>query len=193
MSIINDKAQYTADDLLKLPDGDRFELVDGQLVEKEMGFHSGRVGGRLYRFLDTFCEANGLGWVLPSDVGYQCFHDDPQKVRKPDVSFIDARRLAPEDEPQGHCRIAPDLAVEVVSPNDIFYDVSQKAQEYLQAGVRLVWIVDPATRTVWVQRPNESGAILRPADDLTGDNVVPGFRCKVEDLFQLPSGVTPSS
>jgi hypothetical protein len=69
--------------------------------------------------------------VLPSDAGYQCFPDDPGKVRKPDASFIQAARLAVEDEPEGWARIAPDLAVEVVSPNDLFEAVAIKVREYL--------------------------------------------------------------
>ncbi|MBW3599207.1 MAG: Uma2 family endonuclease, partial [Planctomycetes bacterium] len=100
MSIANEKTHYTADDLLRLPGGERFELVDGQLVEKEMGFQSGRIAGRTLSRLADHCEKNRLGWVLPSHVGYQCFPDDPQKVRKPDVSFIAAGRLPASEEPR---------------------------------------------------------------------------------------------
>jgi Uma2 family endonuclease len=188
MSIANEKTHYTADDLLRLPDGKRFELVDGQLVEKDVGFQSGRIAGRMFFLLKAHCDKNYLGWVLPSEVGYQCFRDDPQRVRKPDVSFIAAGRLPAGEEPQGHCRLAPDLAVEVVSPNDYFSEVTQKAQEYLKAGVRLVWIIDPPTHSVWIRRPDGPGATLGPSDELSGEEVVPGFRCKVDDLFRPPPG-----
>jgi Uma2 family endonuclease len=126
--------------------------------------------------------------VLPSDAGYQCFPDDPGKVRKPDVSFIQAARLAVEDEPAGWARIAPDLAVEVVSPNDLFEAVSIKVREYLAAGVRLVWVIDTATQMVYVYPHDRRGEILTQDDDLSGGDVVEGFHCRVADLFAPPTG-----
>jgi len=107
--------------------------------------------------------------VLPSDAGYQCFPDDPNKVRKPDLSFIQAARLAVEDEPEGWATIAPDLAVEVISPNDLFEAVSIKVREYLAAGVRLVWVIDTATQMVYVYPHDRRGEILTQEDDLSGE------------------------
>ena len=88
--------------------------------------------------------------------------------------------------PEYHLRTAPDLAVEVVSPHDLAYDVDSKVEGYLQAGVRLVWVVNPAARTVRVHRPDGSSATLRPGDQLTGGEVLPGFHCLIRDLFLLP-------
>ncbi len=127
--------------------------------------------------------------MLPADASYQCFADDPTKVRKPDVSFIQASRLPASERPTGHCQIAPDLAVEVVSPNDLFEDVSRKVEEYLAAGVRLVWVIDPKAERVFIYRQDESATILTNKDSLDGEDVVPGFLCAIADLFKPPAGV----
>ena len=172
-----------------MPDGKMFELVHGQLVEKNMGFKSARIGGKILALLSDHAEKNGLGWVNGADAGYQCFPDEPAKVRKPDVSFIRAERLSATEEPSGHCKIVPDLAIEVVSPNDEFSQVSTKVHEYLDAAVQLVWVVDPVGEEVLVYRRDETRAILTSKDYLDGEDVVPGFRCLVADLFKPPAGV----
>jgi Uma2 family endonuclease len=124
--------------------------------------------------------------VFPEGTSFQCFPDEPDKVRRADVSFIRFGRLTREQPPEGHIRLAPDLAVEVVSPNDLAYDVDSKVEDYLQAGVRLVWVVNPVTRTVRVHRPDGPGATLRADDELTGGDVLPGFSCRIRELFILP-------
>ncbi|MCA9142425.1 MAG: Uma2 family endonuclease [Planctomycetaceae bacterium] len=189
MSVPSQHTTFTPEDLLHVPDGKSFELVHGQLVEKNMGFESSFVGLQLSFFLVRYCYSKGLGWVLPADASYQCFADDPTKVRKPDVSFIQASRLAASQRPTGHCQIAPDLAVEVVSPNDLFEDVSRKVDEYLAAGVRLVWVIDPKAERVFIYRHDESATILTNKDSLDGEDVVPGFLCAIADLFKPPAGV----
>lgn len=183
MSTVAPQTCYTPEDLLRMPDGDFYELVDGKLVERKMGALASWVGGRLYGHLNSFCEAERIGWVWPADNSYQCFPGSPNKVRKPDVSFIRFGRLPKEELPKGHVLIPPDLAVEVISPNDLAYEVDAKVQEYLEAGVRLVWQVNPETRTVWVHRADGSVSKLRANDELSGEDVVPGFRCPVRDLF----------
>jgi Uma2 family endonuclease len=181
-------AKYTPEALLAMPDGDQYELVHGELVERPIGFRSSYIGGELFGLLREHCRQHQLGWVVPSDAGYQCFPDDPGKVRKPDVSFIQAARLAPEDAPEGWVRIAPDLAVEVVSPNDLFEAVTLKVREYLAAGVRLVWVIDTATRMAYVYPHERRGEILTQDDTLSGEDVVEGFQCRVADLFAPPVG-----
>jgi Uma2 family endonuclease len=108
-------------------------------------------------------------------------------VRRADVSFIRKERY-PWDQlaEDGYTTIPPDLAVEVVSPNDTVSGLVEKIGEYLRAGVRLVWIIDPPTRTVQVWRSDQSGAWLGAEDELSGEDVVPGFRCRVADLFPVP-------
>ena len=189
MSFPSQQTTFTPEDLLHMPDGKSYELVGGQLVEKNMGFKSARIGGKLVALLTDHAENNGLGWVNGADAGYQCFPDEPAKVRKPDVSFIRAERLSAADEPLGHCKIPPDLAIEVVSPNDEFSQVSTKVHEYLDAAVRLVWVVDPVGEEVLVYRRDGTRAILTGRDYLDGEDVISGFRCLVADLFKPPVGV----
>jgi Uma2 family endonuclease len=120
-------------------------------------------------------------------------------VRKPDVSFVRHGRFSEEQLPGGYARLAPDLAAEVISPNDKYEKVDEKIEEYLRAGVRLVWIISPQNHTVRVYRANGSSHSLRENDELDGEEVVPGFRCPVADLFPRPpatpnngSGTTPA-
>lgn len=175
---------FTPEDLLEMPDGDRFELVDGELVERNMGYRSSRIGGRLLARLAKFVEDHDLGDVLGPDVSFRCYSDDPDKVRKPDVSFVSKEHFPDDDEPEGHCQIVPDLAAEVVSPNDRSEEVAEKVNEYLAAGVKLVWVLYPRTRLVYVHRGDGSLKVLRGDDELSGEQVVPGFRCRVSELFK---------
>ncbi len=187
MSAIATKPEYTPEDLLAMPDGDQFELVNGELVEKHMGLLSLWVGGRLYHYVSTFCDAHPLGWVFSGgDGGYQGFPDSPRTVRKPDVSFVRYGRFPGEELPPGYARLAPDLAGEVISPNDLYEEVEQKIEEYLRAGVRLVWVISPKNHTVRVYRLNGSSLSLREDGELDGEDVLPGFRCRVRDLFPRP-------
>jgi Uma2 family endonuclease len=184
MSTAETKTRYTPEDLLAMPDGKNYELADGELVERNMGWESSWIGGRLHHFLSAYCEANRLGWVAPGDASYQCFPFPSDQVRRPDVSFISIHRLTPDHKPSGHCRIAPDLVVEVVSPNDLYLDVEAKVAEYLEAGVCLVWVVNPPTRSVRVHRKDGTLADLEASDELSGEDVVPGFRCQVAEIFE---------
>src|SRR4051812_14896049 len=125
----------------------------------------------------------GLGWVLDSEGSYKCFAEDPRKVRKPDVSFIRRGRLPDERIPDGHVRIAPDLAVEVVSPNDTAYEVEAKVLEYLAAGVPLVWVVNPQARTIHIYRADGSVERLLEESELTAPELLPDLHYKVAELF----------
>jgi Uma2 family endonuclease len=104
-------------------------------------------------------------------------------VRYPDGSFIRRGRLPDDKPPKGHIRIAPDIALEVVSPNDAAEAIQIKIDEYLRAGVRLVWVVYPSTRQIFVHRPDSSVSRLTAADELTGEDVLPGLSCRVADFF----------
>src|SRR5688572_14271280 len=103
-----------------------------------MGMESSRIGMRIGVLLGAFLRDHPGGLLFGADAGYQCFPKSPSTVRKPDVSFVRSGRLAGNVAPEGHCRIPPDLAVEVISPNDLAYEVEEKVAEYLQAGVPLV-------------------------------------------------------
>jgi Uma2 family endonuclease len=193
MSTVATKTDYTPEDLLTMPDGDRYELVDGQLVERNMSLWSSFVAGRIHRIIANCCEDQPHGWVLPEGTSYQCFPDAPNKVRKPDVSFLSLNRLTQEQATQeGHVPLPPDLAVEVLSPNDLAYDIARKVDEYLKAGVRLVWVVIPKTCSVVVYRADGSVSMYREQDEITGEDVLPGFRCLVAAFFRPPTGSAPA-
>jgi Uma2 family endonuclease len=187
------KVEVTPEDLLAMPDGDRYELVDGALVERKMGTRSSWVGGQVYSLLTQHCKAQPVGWALPADAGYQGFPDGPNKVRKPDASFIRLGRVPGEELPEGWLKLAPDLAVEVVSPNDLYCEVEEKVHQYLRAGVRLVWVVNPELRKVRIHRIDGTVADLGDGQELSGEDVVSGFRCPVAELFRPPAGVRPES
>jgi Uma2 family endonuclease len=178
---------FTPDDLLTLPDGDRYELLDGQLVERPMSVLSSYIAGNVYNLLAKCCQLHCPGWVLPGGITYHCFPDDPDKVRMVHVSLIRLERWPIEQaRAAGHVPIAPDLAVEVVPADDFSGYVDGKVEDLLRAGVRLVWVVNPASRTVWVRRADGTSATFHEQDELTGEDVLPGFRCRVGDLFVLP-------
>jgi Uma2 family endonuclease len=194
MSIADTKTRYTPEDLLTMPDGDRYELVDGELVERNMSTWSSYVAGQLFYLLLTFCRPRKLGWVYPEGTSYECFPAEPGRVRKPDDSFIRLERLSvAQAQAEGHLQVHPDLAAEVVSPNDRYYEVEHKVQEWLRAGTQLVWVINPQTCRVRVYRADGSETTLRETDELSGENVVPGFRCRVSELFLAPADVPASS
>jgi Uma2 family endonuclease len=171
------------DDLLAMPDGDKYELVKGIPVEKIMGAESGEVTVLLLIQLGSFVWQNGLGHVYDGQTGFQCFPHDAGLVRKPDVSFVARGRLPGEKSPKGNIKLAPDLAVEVVSPNDLYEEVETKVAEYRSAGVRLIWVVSPSAKTVVIRRLDGTCAEVGEAGELSGEDAVPGFVCKVAELF----------
>ncbi len=175
----------TPDDVLAMPDGDRYELVDGELKELNVSQESSWVAGEIFGRLRDYVKQESLGWVFPEGTSYRCFPHDPLMFRRADTSYISRDRLPEGPTGMGHTLIAPDLAVEVVSPHDTAYDVEAKVGDYLEAGVRLVWVVTPPERIVTVHRPDDRSALRRLSaqDELTGDDVLPGFSCRVVDLF----------
>ena len=173
---------YTPDDLLTMPDGDRYELVDGRLVESTMSFVSNFVASNLTGLLKLHCDSPRLAYVV-QEQGYTCFPARQSRLRKPDVSCILADRMTPGLFDEGFLPIRPDLAVEVVSPNDLAYDLEEKLQDYRDAGLPLVWVISPPTRRVRVLRHDGSTSDLGPDDELSGEDILPGFHCRVADLF----------
>jgi Uma2 family endonuclease len=126
--------------------------------------------------------------VFDSNASYQAFPHEPRRVRYPDLSFIRRERVPVERMDRGHCRVAPDLAVEVVSPNDMAPEIDARVKDYLRAGTPLVWVVYPDTRSVDIFRGDGTGGWRLDDQELTGDDVLPGFACKVAELFRgLPA------
>lgn len=190
MTTMTQEQIFTPEDLLALPDRDRFELLHGKLVERKTGVKSNWVGGRITMLLGIFLEAHPLGYVIP-ETNYVCFPDDPRHAPRPDVSFIRFGRSPGEKLPQGFCRIAPDLVVEVVSPNDTAEEVVDKVADFQSVGVPLIWVVYPNTRRVLIHRlrssPEGRVSELTDADTINGEDVLPGFSCPVSTFFAMPS------
>jgi Uma2 family endonuclease len=163
-----------------------FELVDGELVEKPtMGTYSGEAAGIIYVRLFMHAQANHLGKAY-FEVSYRCFPEKPNQLRRPDISFISTSRLAGVPG-EGHVPVRPDLAVEVVSPNDGVYELDEKLLDYQSAGIPLVWVVNPQARLIGIHRPGKPIEELRDSGTLDGGEVLPGFSAVVSEL--LPASV----
>jgi len=183
------KTHYTPEELLAMPDGKSYELVRGQLEERNMGVESSWVGTQIVIVLGQFCRLHQLGRVLQADTGYQCFPHDPGMVRRPDASFVKTGRFPDDVLPKGWAKVPPDLVVEVVSPNDLVYKLEEKLSDYRKVGVLLIWVINPESRTVMVYRRDGSISLLQDDDELSGEDVVPGFRCPIREI--LPPLVQP--
>ncbi len=171
------------EELLALPDGDRYELIDGVPKEKPMGAESDEIALGVGSVLRQFVKANHLGHVYGSQTGFQCFPKDPKRVRMPDTAFVAAGRLPGDKTPEGYITVAPDIAVEVISPNEMYEEVEAKVAEYRAAGVKLVWVISPKSRTVVIRRLDGTCAELDEAGTLSGEDVLPKFACPVAELF----------
>ena len=182
MSIATTTPPITLEQLLASEDRGSFEIVNAELKEVNMSSYSTIIGVRIATLLFLFCEKHALGVV---DVGgyYRCFGEELQNARKPDVSFVSKDRLPADWKTQGYFTIPPDLAVEVVSPHDTVYELDQKIREYLDGGVRLLWVVDPAVREVMIYRLDGTTQRLREHDTLSGEDVLPSFTCVVKEFF----------
>ena len=182
MSIIH---RLTAEEFSRLPSTtfDRDELIRGVVCTREPGppgFTHGTVDARIGYLLVAFVTPRQLGLVM-HNVGF-VFERNPDTVCGPDVSFMAASRLpllGGRSYPDG----APDLAVEILSPSNTRKDTAEHVALYLSSGSRLVWVVDPKRRTITVHRPDHEPAVLGVDDTLTGEDVVPGFECRVADVF----------
>jgi Uma2 family endonuclease len=173
---------FTADEFL-LIDNHGLELVDGRVQEKNMGAFSSTVGVWILVVLTRGFDWQKIGHFLDAEGGYQCWPNDRDRVRKPDISFVHRARLPGGVVPEGWCPIPPDFAVEILSKNDTVAETEEKITEYLEVGVPLVWMVDPKQRELRVYRGSLPGQLLRGEDEVQGDSALPGFRCQVKQLF----------
>jgi Uma2 family endonuclease len=174
---------YTAEELWELcQTGASYELVKGELREmpppgEEHGFR----GMRLPGYFSHYVYENNLGEVSLAETGFY-LQRNPDTVRAPDMAFI-VRERVPEEFSPKWSEIIPDLVMEVVSPNDTEDAVEEKVQQWLGAGVRLVWVVSPKARTVRVYRSPDDSFVLAGADTLDGGDVAPGFSFPVSRIF----------
>jgi len=176
-------ALMTADDLLhvRIPEK-RFELVKGVLVVREpAGGRHGRVTSELTRHLANHVDAHRLGAVYAAETGFTLAHH-PDTVRAPDIAFVRRERL-PDPEPTGFPALAPDLVVEVLSPGDRPGEVLAKVADWLSAGTKLVWVVDPERRLARVYRHDGSDASVTADGALDGEDVLPGFSCSLVSIL----------
>ena len=184
MTLATTVTHYTPEDLLALPEYGRFELIDGQLVERKMGAKSSLAATNLLGLVWYFVRSNNLGLVFQADCGYQIFAEAPGRVRFADGSFIRHGKLPEELVPEGHCRVTPDLVIEAVSPNDTAYEVEDKIAQWLGANVRLVWVIYPETQRMQVHRADGTVTKLQSEEQLVGEDVIPGFQSQIAEIFQ---------
>ena len=187
-AVATETRRHTPEDLLTMPDGKSYELVNGRLVERKMGAESSEVGGNLHARLHVFCQDHDLGKVWPADNGFQCFPNAPGLVRRPDVSFVKKGRLPGDVSPDGWVKIRPDLAVEVVSPGDTIEEFEEKLEDYRRAGIRLVWVIYPKRRKARVIHLDGPDIVLSEDEELSGEDVVPGFRCPLREILPRRAG-----
>jgi Uma2 family endonuclease len=174
----------TAEELqrLHLPNK-RAELIRGALITHEpAGYQHGDIAMRLGATIHAFVEAEGLGRVFAAETGFTLGRA-PDTVLAPDVAFISSARL-PDPPPQGFAELAPDLAVEVLSPDDAEAEILERVSDWLGAGSRLVWVVDPSRSSARVYRADGSSELVGERDVLDGEDVIPGFLCQMSWLLR---------
>jgi len=176
----------TVEDLYALPDDSRrYELQAGILISEPLpGMRHGRVIARIVELLAGYARPRRLGVVFTADTGY-ILARDPDTLRGPDVSFLTWERFEAAGDRLTACPGAPDLAVEVVSPTDRTTNLHAKVADYLTAGTRVVWVVDPQTETAAVYRALLSPRRLRGEDLLEAEEVLPGFSVRVAEVFAI--------
>ncbi len=174
----------TADDLWNMPDnGAGYELLRGELIPMPpSGQEHSNISVNLVVPLGAFVKAHRLGKITGADGGY-LLHQNPDSVRAPDIGFVQTSRLLQGKATKKYFDGAPDLAVEVISPNDVYDTVDEKVREFLDAGTRLVWVINPRRQTVTIFRADNTITALRDNDSLSGEDVLPGFSILIAELF----------
>ena len=176
----------TADEFLSHPAArERSELVRGVIrIMTPASWHHGIMSGNIFRALSNYVYAHQLGQCVPDGTGF-VLPGLPNTVRSPDAAFVRTERLLRTEQSGGlgFLPIAPDLAVEVLSPSETASELDEKLADYRTAGTALVWVVDPEKRRVSVIAADAPARWLREGDTIDGGSVVPGFTCPVSDLF----------
>lgn len=174
----------TAEELLHLPhNGFRYELIRGELKKMApAGNEHGSIAALVTGLLVTHVRAHKLGKVYAAETGFKLM-TDPDTVRAPDVAFVSQKRLDEVGPVQGYWPGAPDLVVEVISSNDLYTEVSEKVGEWLEAGSKMVVVINPRRHQVLVHHSPTDVKVLGKDDTLESGNVVPGWELHVKELF----------
>jgi Uma2 family endonuclease len=173
----------TAEELWAMPNKGLLELVRGEVrTVAPAGFEHGAVIMNVALPLGAYVKAQRLGVVLGAETGF-VLKRNPDIVRGADVAFVSATRIPAGRLPVKFWEGPPDLAVEVISPSDVVREIEERVADYLDAGTRLVWVVNTKRKTVTVSRPGIEPLVLRDGDAIEGSDVVPGFRLDVADVF----------
>jgi Uma2 family endonuclease len=176
----SETGHMAAEELLRMPDdGSRYELVR----MTPAGNRHGYIAGELFAELRNHVKANNPGRTYAAETGFKVA-SDPDTVRAPDAAFISRQQVEKTGSTEGYWPGAPDLAVEVVSPNDTHSEVVEKALAWLEAGSRMVLVADPGNRTLTVYRSPRDVSVLRQGDTADGGDVVPGWTLPVAQLFE---------
>lgn len=176
--------KVTAEEFAQIDTPGRYDLIRGEIIRMPpTGGEHGEIMTELARHMANLVAGQQLGKVYSGDVGFTLAHD-PDVVLCPDVAFVQADRLPPREERIGFLELAPDLAIEIISPSDRINDANDKVIEYLNAGTRLVWLVDPRRHAVTVYTSDRSARLLLEDDHLDGGDVLPGFHLVVDEIFQ---------
>ena len=180
---VTPSALMTADELSRLPLPDqRVDLVKGVLrVREPAGYRHGVVTMKIAHAIVAHVNARALGVVLAAETGFR-LETGPDTVRAPDVAFVSQDRIPPTPL-GGYAPFAPDLAVEVLSPDDRAGEVLAKVADWLRAGSRLVWVVDPDRRSARVYREDGTESLLDETGTLEGEDVLPGFSCRLAAML----------
>ncbi len=172
----------TAEQFVALPDGEQYELLDGELVERVVGQESSMIAILVAQTLANFVYPSRIGYIFDGSLGLKIFPNRPRRIPRADLTFIRRSRL-PQGPSGGLLEVAPDLVVEVVSPGDEASMLERKLSDYREAGIPLIWVIYPATRQVHVIQENGPEHTRGQQDVLTGEPVLPGFSCPVGSLF----------
>jgi len=174
----------TVEEIFEKPPNERYELVRGEvIILSPAGFEHGEISANISAILHHFVKKNRHGVVTGAETGFILAHN-PDTVRGADAAFVSAERVAQQKNREKFFDGPPDLAVEVVSPNDKDVEVEEKILEYLQAGTRLLWIVYPRTKSIYVYRSLKNVQILTHEDVLDGYDVLPGFSIPIREIFE---------
>lgn len=176
-------ALLTADDLVReQPSGKRTELVRGRMIVREpAGYRHGDVAMAIALAIGHHLRSYPVGRLLAAETGF-VLSTNPDTVRAPDVAFVRTERI-PDPIPRSFAHFAPDLVVEVLSPDDRPGEVLEKVADWITAGTRLVWVVDPERRIARVYRSDGTESVLNGSDSLNGENVIPGFTNRLDELL----------